>query len=598
VSFAPLTVVVGKNSSGKSSLIQSILVLTQAQRYMPKEAVVSLNGPLVQLGEFQEVRSEGATKQENVEIAGTFQFRRIPGESREPFTIDWTIRLSGRTRVGLRGTARICGVEARVETEDRRTVIKMGEQTETRRQDKKAYDHGLRLSPYAGPPHLTGFHGSLAVEDPAETLGSEAPEELYGVLLRGAFPIGALVARDDFEQAVYGLIERSYSLQREPFDLLLLDEANRRFVVEYKRRPSSHPHSMRSAWRRGSREVAAKPFDDEDLQMLADGVADALDRSRGAKRPMRLPAEVKRLLDDRAFGQDDVTNLLVRLQGLISEPERVLVPARAAWVDELRSAAASATRFLERQVWYLGPLREEPARVSRSAPTGSPMDVGTRGEFVASVLQAFAKVRIRRPPVIPGDDRAPDRLELAVNYWAEWLGIAKAVTAEDLARLGVLLRITPVDLDRAVHLPNVGVGVSQLLPVLVVCLLAEPGSLVLLEQPELHLHPAVQQRLGDFLLACARTGRQIVVESHSDALVNRLRLRTAEDESDSTLNTFSLLFAKLINGETQFEKVPVNRYGSLDVWPDGFFDEEAEDAEAILEHGTEKMRAEASEQRD
>ena len=175
--------------------------------------------------------------------------------------------------------------------------------------------------------------------------------------------------------------------------------------------------------------------------------------------------------------------------------------------------------------------------------------------------------------------------------WAAYLGIADEVNPVDLGRPGIELRVRPHDLDREVDLTAVGVGVSQLLPVLVLCLLSEPGGIVLLEQPELHLHPAIQQRLGDFLLACARTGRQLIVETHSEHLISRLRKRAAEDETDETVNLFTIVFAELEDGMTQLRPVRTNRFGGLEDWPHGFFDQGISEAREILELGLRKKQS-------
>ena len=68
--------------------------------------------------------------------------------------------------------------------------------------------------------------------------------------------------------------------------------------------------------------------------------------------------------------------------------------------------------------------------------------------------------------------------------------------------------------------------------VLVLCLASPPGSVLLLEQPELHLHPAVQSKIADLIAACALSGRQIIVETHSEHLINRLRLLVAQGALD------------------------------------------------------------------
>ena len=150
----------------------------------------------------------------------------------------------------------------------------------------------------------------------------------------------------------------------------------------------------------------------------------------------------------------------------------------------------------------------------------------------------------------------------------------------------------PTDLDRQVDLAAVGVGVSQVLPVLTVCLLAEPGDIVLLEQPELHLHPALQMRLADFLLACVDSGRQIIVETHSEHLVNRLRRRVAEDDSNDVGELVRIVFAERdTEGHTIFRPSDINPLGGLtEDWPDGFLDIGARDAQKLLQASLAKHR--------
>jgi hypothetical protein len=116
--------------------------------------------------------------------------------------------------------------------------------------------------------------------------------------------------------------------------------------------------------------------------------------------------------------------------------------------------------------------------------------------------------------------------------------------------------VVPPGLERPVTLSAVGVGVSQVLPVIVQCLVAGPGALVVLEQPELHLHPAAQQRLADFFLACTDWGQNLLVESHSEYLVLRLRRRVAEDRTDRLKDDLVLLFASRGHeGETVYEPI-------------------------------------------
>ena len=183
------------------------------------------------------------------------------------------------------------------------------------------------------------------------------------------------------------------------------------------------------------------------------------------------------------------------------------------------------------------------------------------------------------------------RLDAALNYWLREFDLAENARSEDRGRIGIGLSVTPKGLEREVDLTSVGVGVSQVLPVILLCLLAEPGTLVVLEQPELHLHPRLQQDLADFLLACSRSGRQIVLETHSEHLVNRLRYRIAQDESDEAHALVGLVFAENDDGITRYREPEINVYGGLgEDWPAGFLDLTAREAQELVRESLAKRQ--------
>jgi predicted ATPase len=114
---------------------------------------------------------------------------------------------------------------------------------------------------------------------------------------------------------------------------------------------------------------------------------------------------------------------------------------------------------------------------------------------------------------------------------------------------------------------------------------------VVIEQPELHLHPAMQLKLADFLLACVKTGRQILVETHSEHLVNRLRLRSAENP-ETNAQLIRLLFAEQQESNTVYRSSDVNDEGGLEEsWPEGFLDVGANEAAEFLRMNIQKWRA-------
>jgi predicted ATPase len=112
--------------------------------------------------------------------------------------------------------------------------------------------------------------------------------------------------------------------------------------------------------------------------------------------------------------------------------------------------------------------------------------------------------------------------------------------------------------------------------------MARPGEIVILEQPELHLHPSMQIRLAEFLLACVKSGRQVIVETHSEYLVNRLRRHAVEEPESSEL--VKLVFAEQDSkGVTQFRESAIDSDGGLsEDWPSGFLDVASDEAFRLL----------------
>lgn len=120
---------------------------------------------------------------------------------------------------------------------------------------------------------------------------------------------------------------------------------------------------------------------------------------------------------------------------------------------------------------------------------------------------------------------------------------------------------------------NVGFGLTYSLPVFVACLTAKANSIILIENPEAHLHPKGQVAMGKFLSLVASSGVQIVLETHSDHVLNGIRIATKQSiikPCDVSLNFFQRQ-----NGEQSTKVIApkLDKNGRLDMWPDGFFDE-------------------------
>lgn len=235
-------------------------------------------------------------------------------------------------------------------------------------------------------------------------------------------------------------------------------------------------------------------------------------------------------------------------------------------------------------VRYIGPLRADPATI-HSSPTGEPDDVGKQGEHAAAVYKARQALPIQWLP--PGESEIQENtLEEAVAVWLRFLGMARGVTSQQAARGFTWMVKTQRDKSRPLF--SVGVGVSQVLPILVAGLLAPGGAVLIIEQPELHLHPRAQARMGDFFISLARLGKQCLIETHSDTLVNQLRLHMVKG-GEATRELVKIYFAEQDDlGDTRFEAIKVSEGGNIVNWPEGFLDEGVKQEEAIAQEALRK----------
>ena len=121
--------------------------------------------------------------------------------------------------------------------------------------------------------------------------------------------------------------------------------------------------------------------------------------------------------------------------------------------------------------------------------------------------------------------------------------------------------------------PNIGFGISYLLPIIVTGLIAKPGAMFIVENPEAHLHPAAQSAIGEFLGMVANTGVNVIVETHSDHVVNGVQIYVAEHKEFAdkvVINNFS---QREEDSQPNIDALTINEKGELSDWPKGFFDQ-------------------------
>ncbi|MFH1134983.1 MAG: DUF3696 domain-containing protein [Pseudomonadota bacterium] len=141
-----------------------------------------------------------------------------------------------------------------------------------------------------------------------------------------------------------------------------------------------------------------------------------------------------------------------------------------------------------------------------------------------------------------------------------------------------------------VDLPDVGFGISQVLPVLVQCFYAPAGSIILMEQPEIHLHPNAQSALADVMIDVINSREngsdrdiQLVIETHSEHFLRRLQRRIAEDAVPQ--EKVSAYFANIAKTPATLEQLQIDIFGNIQNWPENFFGDEMGDiTDALFDH--------------
>ena len=238
------------------------------------------------------------------------------------------------------------------------------------------------------------------------------------------------------------------------------------------------------------------------------------------------------------------------------------------------------------QFSYLCAERLGPRDVlSASAANMAELDVGSRGEFVAQVLASFDRLRISTGRV--ESSTTETQITSLLHQTENWMGKIVhpiQIDAEWFPNTAVTrLRFkTPGLRTEWTRAPNAGFGISYALPIIVAALRAEVGGLLLVENPEAHLHPAGQSRIGGFLAQVAADGVQVFLETHSDHVLNGIRVAVA-DGSAALLPEQAVIhfFRAEDDGGPALQSMELQRTGQLTAWPAGFFDQAQVDLAAL-----------------
>jgi len=560
VKLAPLTVLAGLNSSGKSSFLQSVLLVAQTLANQKPDEPLVLNGRLVLLGTFQDVCNDRASEQ-RIQIGFS-----LDGAGATPVDLCFDVSDSHPSVPGRLNLARVemhvppsrvAGNGADAEPTSIHVVARRANLEE-----EGSIVHGV-LSTYS-VPYPEGENYVATVEARGSAPLDETALVRWAHFLPQRFVVRRTSGTTRLRSSLVDLINTS---RTSVDDLTVRAEMLAKFIQPFA--VATGADRLSAAIREGIERVTSKhglpPFTGTTSSELAAwlvGLREDLPRER-----VFVPQLVDAIFGIDPRGLGDVLGSL---------PPEGATPMDAA-VKRVIDTFTGGVR-------YLGPLRQDPQASMSFSESGEPDDVGSRGEHAAAVY-AFHHDRMIHYFHPTSETVEVGTLAEAMNTWIQYLGVADSVTTAETGLGGVAWQVRSGPGARERQLAGVGVGVSQVLPILVAGLLMPSGTILIMEQPELHLHERPQARLGDFLYGLTRTGKQVLVETHSAVLIGQLRYRMVRGGSPAQEAIAIYFVSQDGQGEARFEPIQISRRGAIENWPDGFFDESFHQEDRITQEG-------------
>lgn len=240
---------------------------------------------------------------------------------------------------------------------------------------------------------------------------------------------------------------------------------------------------------------------------------------------------------------------------------------------------------------YIGPNRESPQY--EYLPNRNLKGVSPTGNNVAQIIENFAGDEIDHFFIDEHDEKIEfnpcnSTLADAVKYWM--CEVFKVADDLEAIKIGENYRINLINSSNlSTNIKHVGFGISQLLPIVVEGLRMPVNGTLIIEQPEIHLHPKLQSLLLDFLYGLITQGKRIVVETHSSHFITRMRRRIAEDEKNEMDDNINLTF---IEGNL-FRSLELDDFGTLNYYPNDFIEPSNKELRAIVKAQSRKRKKNA-----
>lgn len=228
--------------------------------------------------------------------------------------------------------------------------------------------------------------------------------------------------------------------------------------------------------------------------------------------------------------------------------------------EGIRSAGSALLEELERII-YLGPVRQL-ARRHYSWDGVPPSSLGDDGERAIDALIASG--------LLAKKGKVGGELFQQAAHWLSEMGLATGLEVKRVGSSSLYELLILGESASRSNLKDVGVGVSQVLPVIVACLHAPMGHTVIVEEPESHLHPLAQSVLAELFVTVARErGIQVIAETHSEHLFRRIQTLIAKESLDPS--RCALYFVERDSERASMRPLELDPYGRIHNWPEKFF---------------------------
>lgn len=544
IELGDLTIIAGPNSSGKSTITQSILLMMQTLANR-EDVPLQFNGDLVRLGECRDVwhKGEFSTSQEAKRLGLEMTLKDFYNE----------------------GNGLYIGVEfdpvGDMEVDMAKGVYAIGAG-----RDYRQYSHRLdaRWDGNA-QKHVVGYV--------SRALFDEIATELRGKGLNAIEPLenNQLQIEDFYPRSV--LIGGRVAPQHLNWETALIDPLQSDFT-----------------------DFLDTPLDIGQWEIL---LKIARDLNLPGLETNPVIGKRKRLVSTFGEYKTWFGNLPALTTSKLKERLTEELPGVTVGVDRyytnrfMEDIEFQITEIFTRRIKYLSANRFGPTALFSPDANSNWTEVGITGANVAAAIRDHARKYITFwDPYDNALHEVPFANALAT--WLQYFELVDRVDIVDQGKIGTMLKVFASGMDKELDLTSVGFGTSQILPIVVQGLLTLPNTTFIVEQPEVHLHPRVQSQLGDFFLALTRAGVQCIVETHSEHIVNRIRLRIVQDTTDYTLNCVRMFFVEKAGTESVFHRVEPNIFGAIPEWPAGFFDQAETEAALIAEAARKRVQAEVA----